>query len=79
MSAADDLWTVIGTRNIWNVRQDFFSCFRLVNACPQVQLFFVGLVSASIYLMHVIVFDLQEITLDKRRKLSSNSFVKQLL
>ena len=31
-----------------------------------------GVISACIYLIHVIVFDLQGITLDKSRKLLSN-------
>ena len=58
---------------------------RLLSSCPQVQLFVVGLIlifavfEHSIYLMHVIFFNFQEITLDKSRKLLSNYFVKQLL
>ena len=58
--------------------------YRLVNTCPQVQLFAVGFASlcsfwASIYLMHAIFFNLQGISLDKNRKLFSNCFVTQLL
>ena len=45
VSTADDQWIVIKTRNFWNVTHEFVSMLRLVNTCPQVQSFVVGLVS----------------------------------
>ena len=75
---------VIKTRNIWNVTHELFSCSDSSLLIPKSNCLLLAwchlcCVWASIYLMHVIVFNHQEITLNESRKLLSNYFVKQLL
>ena len=84
MSAADVSGWLSKQEIFGNVTHELFKCSDSSLLIPKSNCLLLAwchlcCVWASIYLMHVILFNLQGITLNESRKLLSNYFVKQLL